>query len=193
MKRTTVVTRSLVIGILSAAGLLASVPSRAEEPLELPPGVRVRLTAAGPHLTGTTIGTIVRVGAEDVTLLDPRSGTLLSVPRTSIVRAEVSGGEKRYGKVGLLAGAAAGALMGAVVANDPTLCGEEISPPCTGSEKATLVFSGALGYGALGLLIGHHIRHEHWSDWPGSRVRVEGATVAPAPGGGVRIAVSGSF
>lgn len=182
-------------------GILLATPAPAEDLAPRRPspgwgaalvaGARVRVTAAVPgRFTGVTVGRLVKFGAEDLTLIDSEAGTVLELPISSVTRLEVSHGRRRHGRLGLLIGAAVGIPLGlAAISDSAGGCGFTYYAPCTTADKVwSAGLSGAL-FGGLGVLIGHKVVTERWSDAPVDRLRV---TVRPERGGG-RVAIAFSF
>ncbi len=138
----------------------------------LAPGARVRLyasqTADGRY--GRFVGRIVRWVPDSLTL-KPEDDLPVVVPVASINRLEGSRGRKSNSAegagIGLLVGAATGAIIG--LASD-TDCGG--FGPCGAEEVAALaVVFGGLG-GVIGLIIGASTTTERWVEVPLDRLRV---------------------
>ena len=180
-----------ILSTLLAMTLLAPAVSAQEAPA-LQPGQRLRVTAVAPgRFTGVTVGSLVKVGPDSVTLLDPERSAVTELPLTSITRIEVSQGKRRHTWQGALIGAGVGGLGALAIAGDSSgLCGTYDMPhPCSNSEKVAL---GALVVGAwagIGAWLGHRKQSEDWSDSTVARLRV---TVRPERGGG-RVAFTMTF
>ena len=166
---------------------------RAEEGPPLQPGQRLRVTAVAPgRFTGVTVGSLVKVGPDSVTLLDPERSAVTELPLNSITRIEVSQGKRRHTWQGALIGAGVGGLGAlAIAADSSTLCTDPSGTPrpCTSSEKVAL---GALVVGfwaGLGAWLGHRKQSEDWSNSTVERLRV---TVRRERGGG-RVALTLAF
>jgi hypothetical protein len=181
--------------VLLAVTLLAA-PAHAEESPPLVPGQRLRVTAASPgHFTGVTVGHLVKVGPDSLTMVDPERGAVTELPLGSITRLEVSHGQRRHTRKGLLIGTAVGAALAPLVwvglSEDPQGCGGPAQPyrACSTGEKAALtVFTVGCSAG-VGAWIGHKRKSEDWSDSPVERLRV---TVRPDRRG-ARVALTFSF
>jgi hypothetical protein len=181
--------------VLLAVTLLTAA-ARAEESPPLVPGQRLRVTAAAPgRFTGVTVGHLVKVGPDSLTLVDAERGAVTELPVSSITRLEVSQGQRRHTRKGMLIGTAVGAvlapLMWASLSEDPLGCGGPARPyrACTTGEKVALT---ALAFGVSaggGAWLGHRRKSEEWSDAPVERLRV---TVRPDRRG-ARVALTFSF
>ncbi len=126
---------------------LAGVSPAVASSAVLAPGQRVRVTAAAPAFTGITVGNLVKIGPDNLTLVDAEGGVVLELPRTWITRVEVSH-QRRTTKKGLLIGLGFGAATSAIVfalpEDEPLACGgslDEPSHPCTSGEKAAIAVS----------------------------------------------------
>ena len=180
-----------VVSTLLAVMLLAPAV-RAEEGPPLQPGQRLRVTAVAPgRFTGVTVGSLVKVGPDSVTLLDPERSAVTELPLTSITRIEVSQGKRRHTWQGALIGAGVGGLGALAIAGGSSeVCGTYDMPrSCSSSEKVAL---GALVVGfwaGIGAWLGHRKQSEDWSDSTVARLRV---TLLPKRGGG-RVALTVTF
>jgi hypothetical protein len=145
-----------IASLVAALVLVAPFPLLAQQESLLAPGERVRVTAPGigVHERVCTFSALRR----DTALVMERGGTLLALPLASITKLEVSRGRRsRVGKgavIGLLAGAGAGVLLGAL-----DLAQEE-----GGAEYVLLGWAGlGAGAGALfGAVLGAVIRVDRW-------------------------------
>lgn len=182
--------------VLLAVTLLAA-PARAQEGPPLMPGQRLRVTAAIPgRFTGVTVGSLVKVGPDSLTLVDPERGAVTDLPFSSITRVEVSHGQRRHTRKGLLIGAAIGIALAPVMwsglSEDPRACGGYYPDPpracSTGEKVAFTVFSFGASAG-IGAWVGHKRKSENWSDSPVERLKV---TARPERGGG-GVALTFSF
>ncbi len=140
----------------------------------LTPGQRLRVTAASPAFTGVTVGTLVKVGADTLTLVDPKSAAVTEVPLGSISRVEVSH-QRRGTARGVLMGLGIGAGFALMVAADPEGCGDTYSSgsttatvtrPCTTNEKVGIGAFFIAGMGLTGAWVGHRKTTDVWSDAP---------------------------
>ncbi len=164
--RTTLATVLVVATAAPPARSQSGVPDGASSPV-LAPGQRVRVTAASPAFTGMAVGNLVKIGPDNLILVDAERGLVAELPRTSITRVEV-GHQRRQTKKWLLIGLGVGGL-GALavwgVSGDEGFCGTLEEPaPCSGGQKVALS-AVALGfYGGLGAFIGHRKKTDHWTD-----------------------------
>lgn len=140
----------------------------------LRPGSRVRVTAASPAFTGSLVGTLISRSAQELIILDPKTGAVSELPADSVRRVEVSR-RGSHARRGLLIGLAVGALTAlAISADDSLTCNGygEPSRPCRDSEKA-LYAAFAFGlYGGTGAWIGSRVKTDSWSDAPLGRARL---------------------
>ena len=126
-------------------------------------GQRVRVIEQSGE---TTIGQLVEVGGETVTLQLEKSGERRIIPRIGIQSFEVSKGQRTNMVRGMLIGAGAGGLLGAVVgaaASNSCRSGDIF---CT-SDGFNAAVTGVAGLvvGALaGTLTGAFVRTEKWTD-----------------------------
>lgn len=142
-----------VLALLGAPG-----SARAQESGGSLAGQRVQITS---REAGSTIGVLVNVTPEMLTIAPERGGAPVAIRRTDVMDVRLSRGTKRYTLHGLLAGAAAwGAVVGIVAAVD-TLDESGVGEP---------VFIG--GVLAAGAGIGSLIRRERWERIPESRLSV---------------------
>jgi hypothetical protein len=186
-----------VLSAALAVSLSAS-PVRAEESKAdlaqgstLEPGQRLRVTAASPTLTGVTVGNLVRLAADRLTLVDAEHGAVTELPLSSVTRIEV-GRERRQTQKWLLIGIGIGAAGGVAIATDNSpSCGGYGEPfrACTSSEKIGLAVGIAAVWGGLGAWFGHSRKITEWSNVPVDRFKV---SLRPERGGG-RIGLAFSF
>jgi hypothetical protein len=170
--------------------LLAPV-AHAGEAGALTPGQRLRVTAAAPgRFTGVTVGTLVKLESDTVTLVDGASGAVTELPTSSILRVEVSQGRRRHTRRGLLIGAGIGLLAGALAWSgySETGCGRrgETYRDCPqDTAGAIAVFATSA---AVGAWLGHRKQTEQWADAPLQRLSL---SVRPARrGAAVALAMS---
>lgn len=170
-----------LVGLLS---VLMAGPASAGEPRGPEPGERVRVTAAAPGLfQGIMTGTLLKMGPETLTLVDPKGGAVTELPLGSIYRLEVSQGRRRKTRAGLLIGAAVGLAFGAMMYTDKSLaCGDPSTPrPCTSDEKTGLAAFTVAVFAGGGAFWGHKKVTEEWRDTTVPRLKV---SVRPEHGGG---------
>ena len=170
--------------VVPAAALLAVVllpaPSHAQVGPPLQPGQRLRVTAMAPgRFSGVIEGQLLKIGADSISLADSDGPAVTELPTSSITRVEVSSGRRRHTKLGLLIGAGAGILAGALVWSglSEVGCGTEGEPftDCPRDPAGGAVtFAVSAGLGAL---TGALIQTDRWVDVPVSRLRV---SLAPA-------------
>lgn len=181
--------------VLLAVTLLAA-PARAEQGSPLQPGQRVRVAAVVPgRFTGAMVGSVVRIGPDSLTLVDPKGGGVTDLPLDSITRVEVSPrGAATLGRdcslVRQLASLRAPSPRRVTRKWDVALPGDPTSLAVTvAGEKAGFIALGALTWGGIGAWLGHRKQSDDWSDVPVERLRL---TVRPERGGG-RVAFTFSF
>lgn len=148
----------LVLVFVLAPGVGAQAPAAADPASPVAAGTRVRLRIHPPRRfrfiqpqDRHVVGTLIRVGDDSVVVERRRSRR--STPRTAVVRLEVSASGRRRG-VGALRGAALGLVAGAA---GGAMLGESISEGCSGSlcpARGPLRRMGALAFGATGLVVG---------------------------------------
>ena len=152
-----------------------------EPPQDLIPGTRVRVTA--PALAPKPlIGTVRTLSDDAIELAVKGRDDMISVPRASVIRLEVSQGRNRR-KGALIGGAAVatvGIVWGAVGCHDSS---DWNSWWCGG----ILGGAGLVLGGGVGALVGSG---EHWNELPSDRFRV---TLAPTPGRGVALSMRFTF
>jgi hypothetical protein len=164
-----------VVAVLAVAVVAGVGRSSAADRGEVRVGATVRATTPG----GVLSGTIAEVDPAAITLRDPLSRRMLSIPREEISRLELSRGRSR-GKNALI-GAGVGLAVGlgvAVIANSQCqgdmLCGVEFALPVLTTP--------------LGALVGVAIPgNQRWVD------ASPGSPTAQVPKKGVRVAWSVSF
>ncbi|MGH7541210.1 MAG: hypothetical protein ACRELC_09440 [Gemmatimonadota bacterium] len=138
-----------------------------QEPAELPPGSRVRVTAP-PTVPVATVGTVAG-WRPDSLLLDAPGRGQLALPLPSVRRLEVRRGDRSNVAIGGLVGlAVGGAAEAALVA---AFCGPDSA--CTSDDVVESVALVALSAMLLGGGLGALIRTERWERVPLSRLSVE--------------------
>ena len=168
---------------LLSAALVLLIPGSialAQQSPDLVPGTRVRVSAPGasrPQLTGN----IAAVDEKTLTVIN--DGQPVRVPRELITRLDVGWGRKRHVWQGLLIGAAAGGLIGAVL----PLC-DSYSGSC--STRGEQVTGGVVGFGILGAIVGNKVKSDTWVEAPLGQVRV---SLRPGPSGRGVVALSLAF
>ena len=129
--------------------------------LPVPPGARVRVTAAS--LVSPLMANYLEMRADTVVLVDDRAGQgLWSIPYSELRSLHLSVGQKKYHAPYMLRGAAVGGGAGFVIG---ALLASTISPSDT-SKKFKRVTTGLVGAGigaALGTLVGSRFSVENWS------------------------------
>lgn len=183
------------------SGAFAGLDAQASPPIA--PGTRVRVFILAPGLPAgkdIKMGTLVALSA-DTLLLKRVWGQpgLLAVSRASITQLEVSLGQKsnvdKYSVRGLLIGAGAGALLGAVIGNG-FMCSGSGFFACPEKQTGTSMAVGAGVGGVLGFLIGTGIgaakgdEPERWEEVPLEQIRVG---VSPQRHDGVMLSASFAF
>ena len=118
------------------------------------------------------VGNLVKIGPDNLTLVDAEGGVVLELPRTSITRVEVSH-QTRATKKGLLLGMGVGAAAVALAiavgpgSGEPLACGGSLgksSHPCTSGEKVGMILAGLAVWGGIGAWIGSGKKTDHWKD-----------------------------
>lgn len=144
--------------------------------------VRVSLVRTPGGISTSPIGVLREVTADSLVL--SAEDEIVSIPRSTIQRLDVSIGTKRMTGQGALAGLAVGAFtLGAVAATgtDTDSCGGEDVWLCfePSVELAALggAMTGALLGAVLGAAIGSSIQTDRWE-----RVDLRFSAIAPAPG-----------
>ena len=170
MERSTVVVVMIAMLVAAPSGVSAQVVATGSGALA--PGQRVRVTAASPAFTGMAVGNLVKIGPDNLTLVDAEGGVVLELPRTSITRVEVSH-QTRATKKGLLLGMGVGAAAVALAiavgpgSGEPLACGGSLgksSHPCTSGEKVGMILAGLAVWGGIGAWIGSGKKTDHWKD-----------------------------
>ena len=154
--------RSIAIGF---ALFLLPTLATAQFPSEVRPGARVRVWIPEarrqnppPERRQLIRGTIESVDANTLRLGVPGTTGSIAIPRTSVVRLDVSRGVNRFASA--IEGAAGGAIAGAVtfaLMNDPRRKG---GPHYTRDWRAAGV--GAEWGAGIGAVIGALFPHEQW-------------------------------
>ena len=163
----------LVVALV--CGALGAVPTG---PYSLKPGSRVRITApqlGGEPLVGTLVGLepdriLVKRGSSDLPTL---------IPRSSVVKLEVSGGRKSKTGRGAMIGLGVGAMPGLLL----TFGDYNSDTHSSGPNPAAVAVIGAAGGALVGAAIGWALKTEEW------KPAEVAAAVAPLRGGGVGIGV----
>jgi hypothetical protein len=166
--------RLICLGMIAI--LLSPLSAWSQDPPEVVPGSRIRITDLGADRSSRRSGRVLTAGADTVVLSLDTGGEAVPFPLAGISQVEVSRGERRHVGagigLGLLIGAGAGALL---VASD-----------CEDSYGACGPFTligGAIGGGAgmvVGGVIGALRRTERWEVVPPSRWHV---SARPSRGG----------
>jgi hypothetical protein len=174
----------LVSGISPAKAQSTAAPQ--DPPLEAGARIRVKQSAAWANVpTGTTrIGTLRALTRDSLTVAWP-GGRATTLPLSTVARLEASQGKQHYvGRgllIGLLAGAGAGAIIGAA-SYDETACGENACFIDFG--RGFYALAGTAVGGGIGLVAGGIVgatgRREVWR-----RVRLDAiasrVSVLPLP------------
>jgi len=134
----------------------------AQEPGEVTPGTRLRITTADRTLTGA----LVQATPSAVVIAEDR-GPERTLQRTRITRMEMSLGRKDRLVLGLAIGVAVGAALGIAsceVGADPEKGESNIYnvDECSSTERVWVPIGMAVGGGALGAWGGHAWKHEVW-------------------------------
>ncbi len=156
----------------------------AQQTPDLAVGTRVRVTAPGAGRQQLA-GNIVAVDEKALTVID--DGRPVRVPHELITKLDVSWGRKRHVWQGLLVGAAAGGLIGAVL----PLCTQDMSGYETCSTRGELITGGVIGFGGVGAMLGALVKSDKWVETPLDGVRI-GLRSGPS-GRGVGVALRLAF
>jgi hypothetical protein len=194
--------RTLVVVAIAASPVVAAgQPAPQPEPLRLPVGSRVRLqTATTPG--SWTRGVLTSADSSSVSLVPEDAPVLgenrLSLATESLSRLELRTGSKRHWLVGLLAGAALGAVVGATAEIDPDTCDSYYSS--TFCSRGQAYAAGILIMGGIGAGVGALVKTDRWMpvaiDALGPPApRVSGVTprLRATPRGGVELALAFGF
>jgi hypothetical protein len=140
------------------------------------PGDRLRVTA--PSLAPQPlVGSLIEITEHNL-VLAPSPSEHRVIPLSGLTRLERSLGRRRHTRLGLLVGAASGAMVVGLRS-----CG---SGTCTRQDSVGYALAGAL-LGALpGAAIGGLVQTEAWVELPASGVRL---TATPVRGRGVALAL----
>jgi hypothetical protein len=169
--------------LVALLSVLMAGPATAGEARGAEPGERVRVTAAAPGLfQGIMTGTLLKIGPDTLTLVDPKGGAITEMPLASINRLEVSHGRRRRTRAGLLIGAAAGLALAPFMYSDNSMpCGDTWNPrPCTQGERTGIAVFMVAVLAGEGAWLGHKKVTEEWRDTAVPRVKV---SVRPEHGG----------
>jgi hypothetical protein len=159
--------------------LACAVAAADERPVVV--GDRVRITA--PSLVPKRAeGTLAAVDPNTFTVISKDDGRTIEVPRSEVTKLEVVRGRKSHAKTGALVGIAWGVAFGIVLSNPPA---EATHFQVDGGALLAGIVVGV----AMGASIGAVIHTDRWKTMPANAV----AVVAPAPGGGVAVALRFSF
>jgi hypothetical protein len=168
-------TTAVVVVLAIVCSTVSAFPT---EPAVLTPGSRVRITA--PQLdVQPFVGTLVGLGSDGLLVKRGRSHVPTLIPRSFVVRLEVSGGRKSQAGRGTLIGAGVGAMPGLLLTFGDYNSDTEPSP---GVVAAVGAASGA----AVGAAIGWALKSE---DWQPAELPAVAAGVTPLPGGGLGVSL----
>jgi hypothetical protein len=163
--------RAAMFGLLVAA--VAPSAAVAQEPTPVQPGQRVRVRSLLAHRPVVT-GAVESIG-RDTLVVRPEAGAAAAIPLSSIARLEVSRGRHSRWLTGLVVGAGAGAVTGAIIG---AATHDEDDWLFSAGENAVLGAVLFTPIGALtGTVIGLLVKTERWKSVPLDRVR-------PTVGGG---------
>jgi hypothetical protein len=151
------------------------------EPYALKPGSRVRITA--PQLGGEPlVGTLVGLEPDRILVKRGSSDTPTLIPRSSVVKLEVSGGWKSQAGRGVMIGLGIGAMPGLLL----TFGDYNRDTHSSGPNPAAVDVVGAAGGALVGAAIGWALKFEEWQPAEGPAIA---AGVAPLQGGGLGVTV----
>ena len=156
----------------------------AQQTPDLAVGTRVRVTASGAARQQLA-GNIVAVDEKALTVVD--DGKPVRVPRELVTKLDVSWGRRRNVWQGLLIGAAAGGVIGAIL----PLCSPDLSGQEVCSTRGELLTGGVITFGGLGTIAGVFVKSDKWVETPVDGVRI---SLQPGPSGrGVGVALRLAF
>jgi hypothetical protein len=174
--------------LLVSSQLFAQVMSGqgATKPAQRAPGTRVRVTHPAE---GTRVGTALAITEDQLFVRWADGSDTVGVPLAEVTRLDVSAGRSRYralryAGVGLVAGAALGAMAGAAAYNDRD----------SFFGRGAFTAEGAIMLGGLGGVIGlvsGALRSDPWQEVPLRRSRV--GIIAPSGGRGTRLGFALAF
>jgi hypothetical protein len=154
--------------VLSAIGIAVAEASMAQEPGNLAPATRIRVSAASRQLKDV-IGVVVAHRGDSLFFQPEHRGDTLALHVYELTRLDVSVERKSHGwagaGIGLVAGAALGAIAGEAAGDDPPQPCDDVG--ClfvirmTANEKAAM---GAIGLGLVGTIAGGIVGHFHRTD-----------------------------
>ncbi len=141
----------------------------AQEPASVPAGARVRLTTDAAASSLPLVGTLVSIDSDSLVLAVAGRAAPLAVPRPSVKGLEVSRGIRRStgagaalgGGLGLAAGLAIGWSADSRACNRNGFLGSLCGLPGQRAQRGVVI--GVVGGVALGALIGHFVKAEHWA------------------------------
>ncbi len=172
--------------LLIAMLVLTPLTTAAGQGATAAPGARIRVSAQGLAAT-RVVGTVVALRADTLVLAPQNGRGLLALPLESVQRLEVSRGRSSVGStvmkhagIGLLVGAASGALAGPYVLSSACITPEKdldahwqcFDDLADGEArlKATVLF-GIAGT-AIGAVVGAIVGRERWEKVAQDQVRV---------------------
>ena len=118
--------KTAAVRYLAIVALAAGAAAHAAEESAAPVSAGQRVRVSAPSLsTGTVVGSVVSIDDHDITIRIPRRAEPLALPRTAIIKLEVSDG-RRSRAVGAAAGALIGALAGLAAGSRSTEFTQEI-------------------------------------------------------------------
>jgi len=152
--------------------------------------VRLKLPRGVRDLPNPVVGRIASIDGETITV-SLNSLQRVTVPARAVERVEVSAGRHSRGR-GALAGAGAGALVGALYFGVAAAAGcRESFPSSPGGCVATLTGMGAVLGAAPGALIGAIVPPgERWEPVSRERLHVTAQPILRKDGAGIGLAVS---
>lgn len=134
----------------------------AREQVAMSTGTRVRITVSDN--SESLVGNVLEIDDVRVSMLT-ETASRIDIPRNSIAKLEVHNGKKRHTWLGLLIGAGAGAVIGAIE-----------GPTCVGDECYTRAGNAgisAAGAGVVGMLVGALITTDRWIEVPTEHFHVQ--------------------
>ena len=184
----TVTSFAVVLLLISVANL------QAQESPSIQSGARVRVSASGEAYRGL-IGTVSGYDSWSIGIKPDNEQSSVWVPLNSVTRLQQSRGQKsntRKGAlIGLLAGGAVGAVVGAFAYEECQEVGFMacfMSPGSAGETAALGGLAGGLLGAGIGALIGASSKTDRWEEVPLDRLRVSFAPRRDGFAFGMRVA-----
>ncbi len=189
--------------LVSLVALAHTVPLSAQQPPQLKPGQRVRVTTTAAGAT-SEVGTLVSVSRDTIVLAGLRHTKRLgldwavdtvrtAVPVAAVTGLEVSVGRGNRAGTGFLIGAVAGALIGgAALPAAASAIGGGTTATGLGEVAGGILLGGLVG-GGVGALVGLTSERERWEPVPLEQLHQLRVGLMRGPGGRLRLGASVTF